>query len=224
MKTSLCFAALLIAGSFPLAGVAGAQVAGSTLVGVTVTESSEVALGWSVKKTILGQTVYNDAGDKVGKVTDLIITPQKSVSYAIVGAGGFIGIGRHDVAIPASQLSEKNGRLVLTGATKDVIKSLPAFDYAADTGRRDQLVANAEADIAKGRSKMSELREKASTATAEAKAKFGAQIIRLEGDVKMAEDKVGKMKKAGAKQWKSFEASVAAATDRLRKSLETTAG
>lgn len=223
MKKSLCFATLVIAGSIGFTGIADAQVAGSTTVGITVTESSEVALGWSVKKTILGQTVYNDAGDKVGKVMDLIITPQRNVSYAIVGAGGFIGIGRHDVAIPASQLSEKGGRLVLAGATKDVIKSLPPFDYAEDTTRRDQLVANAEADIAKGKEKLSELRDKAATATADAKAKFGAQIVRLQGDVKVVEDKVGQMKKASAKQWKSFEASMAAATERLRKSLDTTA-
>ena len=221
MKKSLCFATLVIAGSLGFIGIDGAQVAGSATVGVTVTESSEVALGWSVKKTIFGQTVYNDAGDKVGKVVDLIITPLKSVSYAIVGAGGFIGIGRHDVAIPASQLSEKGGRLVLAGATKDIIKSLPPFEYADNTARRDQLVANAEADIAKGKEKVTELRGKAATATAEAKAKFDAQIVRLQGDLKGVEDKVGQMKKAGAKHWKSFEASVAAATDRLRKSLET---
>ena len=221
MKKSLCFATLIIAGSLGFAGIAGAQMAGSTLVGITVTESSQVALGWSVKRTILGQTVYNDVGDKVGKVVDLIITPQKNVSYAIIGAGGFIGIGRHDVAIPASQLSEKGGRLVLAGATKDVVKQLPAFAYAEGPSRRDQLVANAEADIAKGKEKVTELRGKASTATAEAKAKFDAQIVRLEGDVKGVEDKVGEMKKAGAKKWKSFEASMAAATDRLRKSLDT---
>lgn len=222
MKKSLCFATLIIAGSLGFAGIAGAQMAGSTLVGITVTESSQVALGWSVKRTILGQTVYNDVGDKVGKVVDLIITPQKNVSYAIIGAGGFIGIGRHDVAIPASQLSEKGGRLVLAGATKDVVKQLPPFSYAEGPSRRDQLVANAEADIAKGKEKVTELRGKASTATAEAKAKFDAQIVRLEGDMKGVEDKVGEMKKAGAKKWKSFEASMGAATDRLRKSLDTT--
>jgi hypothetical protein len=51
--------------------------------------------------------------------------------------------------------------------------------------------------------------------------KFDAQIVRLQDDVKGVEDKVGEMKKAGAKKWRSFEASVAAATERLRKSLDT---
>src|SRR4029453_7012237 len=48
-----------------------AQVAGTTLLGVTVTELQEVTKGWSVKHTILGQPVYNDNKERVGTVDDL---------------------------------------------------------------------------------------------------------------------------------------------------------
>ena len=44
--------------------------------------------------------------------------------------GGFVGLGRHDVAIPASHLQVQDGKFVLPGATKEVIKSLPKFQYA----------------------------------------------------------------------------------------------
>jgi hypothetical protein len=47
------------------------------------------------------------------------------VSYAIVGAGGFLGVGKHDIAIPASQLKQQDGKFVLPGATKEAIKALP---------------------------------------------------------------------------------------------------
>jgi hypothetical protein len=40
-------------------GHAAAQVAGSTRLGVAVEELRTVALGWSAKKQILGQPVYN---------------------------------------------------------------------------------------------------------------------------------------------------------------------
>src|SRR5439155_26255356 len=108
-----------------------AQVAGSTAVGVTVVEM-EVALGWSAKKQILGKTVFNESHETVGRVDDIIIAPDKSVSYLIIGAGAFVGLGRHDVAIPIDQIIEQAGEIVLPGATKDVIKALPAFDYAKD--------------------------------------------------------------------------------------------
>lgn len=40
-------------------------------------------------------------------------------------------MGRHDVAIPVWQTQNENGKLVLPGATKDVVKSLPSFITAS---------------------------------------------------------------------------------------------
>jgi sporulation protein YlmC with PRC-barrel domain len=111
-------------------GKVGSQVAGSTTVGVSVEELKMVAVGWSAKKKILGKAVYNDKNEKIGTVDDLIITPDKSVSYAIIGAGGFLGMGKHDVAIPVNQFKEDKGRIVLAGATKDALKAMPKFEYA----------------------------------------------------------------------------------------------
>src|SRR5882672_8726678 len=86
------------------AASAFAQVAGSTTVGVAVTEMREVALGWSAKKQILGKTIFNENHETVGRVDDIIIAPDRSLSYLIVGAGAFVGLGRHDVAIPVDQI------------------------------------------------------------------------------------------------------------------------
>ncbi len=112
------------------AGQAAAQVAGSTRVGVAIEEMRAVAVGWSAKKQILRQPVYNEQNQKVGTVDDLIIAPDTAVSFVIVGAGGFVGLGRHDVAIPVNQLKQQDGKFVLPGATKDAIKALPKFEYA----------------------------------------------------------------------------------------------
>ena len=109
------------------AGVASAQVAGTTTASVNVTE---IATGWSVKKKFLDKAVYNGEKRKVGKIEDIIIAPDGRASYVIIGAGGFVGLGRHDVAIPAGQLAEQENRLVLPGATKDSIKAMPKFVYA----------------------------------------------------------------------------------------------
>ena len=110
---------------------ADAQVAGSAKLGVATQEMSMVALGWSAKKQVIGQTVYNESNQKVGKIDDLIIAPDSAVSFAIIGAGGFAGIGRHDVAIPVQQIKlQDDGKFILPGATKDAIKALPKFEYA----------------------------------------------------------------------------------------------
>ena len=107
-----------------------AQVAGSTTLGVAYAELRDVAAGWSAKRQLLGQSIYNEKNEKVGAVDDLIVSPEKAVSYAIIGAGGFLGVARHDVAIPVNQFSQRDGKFVLEGASKDAIKAMPEFEYA----------------------------------------------------------------------------------------------
>ena len=105
-------------------------VAGGAVLGVTVNEIVALANGWSAKKQILGHDVYNDKNEKVGKVYDIIIAPDAAVSYGIIAAGGFLGIAKHDVAIPANHFKMEKGKIVLPGATKDAIKAMPEFRYA----------------------------------------------------------------------------------------------
>jgi sporulation protein YlmC with PRC-barrel domain len=126
--TAIAAASVLLTGATMSVGQ---QVVGSTQLGVAMAELRDVTTGWSAKRQVLGKTVYNDSGDGIGKVDDIIVAPDKAVSYAIIGAGGFLGMGRHDVAIPVSQLKQQSdGKFVLAGATKDALKAMPPFEYA----------------------------------------------------------------------------------------------
>jgi sporulation protein YlmC with PRC-barrel domain len=78
---------------------------------------------------VLGQAVFNDKNERIGAVDDIVVAPDKAISYAIIGAGGFLGVGKHDVAIPVSQLTQVDGKFVLAGATKDGLKAMPSFEY-----------------------------------------------------------------------------------------------
>jgi len=124
------YVSVLVACMALAAHSAMAQVAGKTTLGIAVAEVDLVASGWSAKKQILGRHVINETQQKVGKVDDIIIAPDRSVSYVIIGAGGFVGVARHDVAIPVDQIEAQDGKILLRGATKDAIKALPAFEYA----------------------------------------------------------------------------------------------
>jgi len=207
-------------------GPAAAQVAGAstTTVEASVTESTQIALGWSVRKTLLGKTLFNDGGQKIGKVVDLIISPERNVSFVIVGTGGLVGIGRHDVAIPVTRIHDQGGRLVMPGATKDMIKGLPEFTYAVDTSQREAFIAAADQDIAKGKARVADLEKQVGVAAADAKSRIDLQVAALGVDVKAAEARLAELKQASASRWKSFEAGVSAATARLRKSIDTAAG
>ena len=128
MKTAVMMVSIALLVSVPVSAIA--QVAGSTRLGVTVEQTSAVALGWSAKKQVLGQPVYNEQKQRVGTIDDLVIAPGSAVSFVIIGAGGFVGLGRHDVLIPVEQLKQQDNKFVLPGATKEAIKALPKFEYA----------------------------------------------------------------------------------------------
>ena len=105
--------------------------AGKITLGVTVTEAELVATGWRVSK-LVGASVQNDKGDRIGKIDDLIVAPGGTLTIAVIEVGGFLGIGAHLIAIPVRQfkVQDKSPRIVLPGASKEALKQLPEFKYA----------------------------------------------------------------------------------------------
>ena len=90
-----------------------------------------VTLGWSAKRQVLGEPVYNEKTERIGTVDDIVIAADMARSYAIIDVGGFLGAGKRDIVVRLSQLIRQvDGSFVLVGATKDVLKALPPFEYA----------------------------------------------------------------------------------------------
>ncbi len=140
MKTRYAFAAV----GLTLASLAAAQqdpqqqdaqqgaapVAGSVHLGTSVEETRAVAVGYRASR-LIGAKVYNDRNQTIGKIDDLVVKPDGTISLAVLDVGGFLGMGRHQVAIPVEQFSSvRPGKAVLPGATKDALKELPQFQYA----------------------------------------------------------------------------------------------
>jgi hypothetical protein len=121
---------LVVFTSLVIAAGAADSVAQTAGVSVSTVELREVATGWSAKKQILGENVYNDVGDKVGEINDLIVMPNKALSYAIVGVGGFLGVREHEIAVPVDRLKQEKGKIILPGATKEALQEAPKFEYA----------------------------------------------------------------------------------------------
>jgi hypothetical protein len=139
----LAVVVLSIASLGLLGSVAQAQEAGAQPLGVTVEQASLIVNGWSAEKSLIGKPIYNDQGEKVGVLHDIIVAPNDAVSFAIVAAHQFLGVSEHDVAVPITQIDVQNGKLVWAGATRAAVKAMPAFQYshvrAQPVARKDYL-------------------------------------------------------------------------------------
>jgi sporulation protein YlmC with PRC-barrel domain len=107
-----------------------APIAGAVPLGITIEATAAVVKGWRASK-LVGASVYNDQNQRIGKIDDMIVSPDGKVSVAVIDVGGFLGLGKHRVAIPVDQFSDINAKkLVLPNATKEALKALPEFTYA----------------------------------------------------------------------------------------------
>jgi hypothetical protein len=109
-------------------GTNPSPVAGVSRLGIVTGEIEVAYKGWSVQR-FLNQNVHNDRGEQIGFVNDIIVSPDKVVTYAIIGTGGFLGYDEHNVAFPIAQFKLVDGEIVLPNVTAASVASMPAFRY-----------------------------------------------------------------------------------------------
>ena len=126
--TILASAAMISVAVF--SGRAGAQVAPQT-VEIARVDVQKLAAGYRASK-VIGSSVINSSNETIGKIDDLLVSPDGKEPYAILSIGGFLGMGSHLVAVPYDSLKLVDKKLVLPGGTKDSLKLLPEFKYAAE--------------------------------------------------------------------------------------------
>jgi sporulation protein YlmC with PRC-barrel domain len=80
----------------------------------------------------IGQTVYSAANENIGEVNDIVMDKANNNIVAIIGVGGFLGIGEKDVAMPVDQIavakSDNNTMRLTVNATRQQLEAAPAFD------------------------------------------------------------------------------------------------
>lgn len=87
--------------------------------------TTEAITGWSAKDDIIGKSVFNENDEKVGDVEDIVIASDGQSMYLLIGAGGFLGMGSKDVAVPFDRFERRDDRILLSGYTKEQLKALP---------------------------------------------------------------------------------------------------
>ena len=127
-KLALSASVLGLAGSL---AVAQAETMTNSSSGRSIAAPSSLSTMHWLASDIYKADVYDNAEDKIGVVTDLIVDNSGNVTTAIVGVGGFLGVGKKDVAVPFKDLKvvSRDGKdwLVLN-QTKEDLKAAPAYD------------------------------------------------------------------------------------------------
>ncbi|TCV76245.1 MULTISPECIES: PRC-barrel domain-containing protein [Neorhizobium] len=114
----------------PKTGSDSAAASGSYL-----TEQAETQIS---ANDYIGKPVYNAEDKSIGDVNDLIMEEDGGIVAAVIGVGGFLGIGEKDVAVPMEKLTmtrdaENNNEVRLTTTeTAEALQAAPEFKTLKD--------------------------------------------------------------------------------------------
>jgi len=126
----------------------------------TMNRSDKVTFkdNWRASK-LIGLKVYNEANERLGDINELLVDKNGKINAAVIGIGGFLGMGEHDIAVSMDKLKfvEEPVRTssapatearTTTGSSPSTTNTAPAGtandwtpDHAMMSGTKDQLKA-----------------------------------------------------------------------------------
>lgn len=101
---------------------------------------------------VVGFVAYDPNGDRIAEIDYVIQASADAEAEAVLGVGGFLGLGEHTVSVPLSDLDlREDGMSFQLNTEKEVLKERPEIDEATIEGLPDetpvsQLLAAAETE------------------------------------------------------------------------------
>jgi len=79
------------------------RAAPAAAVNPSTTSKTMLKGHWRASK-LIGLNVYNEANEKLGDINELILDKNGKVNAVVIGVGGFLGMGEHDIAVSMDKL------------------------------------------------------------------------------------------------------------------------
>ena len=128
----------------------------------TMNQTATQAGLWQGSK-VIGLNVYNDQNEKIGSIKDLMLDKSGKIESAVIGVGGFLGMGERDVAVKFSEIkwsdepvkssnasNTTTTRPATTGAGSNANSGPKTYpDHAVFNASKDQLKAMPQFDYNK---------------------------------------------------------------------------
>jgi len=98
---------------------------------------------WRASK-LIGVNVYNDNNEKLGDISEILLDKSGKVDGVVIGVGGFLGMGQHDIKVDMSKLkfvdepvkTSSTSSSSTTGAANRAINTPPATTTTASSGKK----------------------------------------------------------------------------------------
>jgi sporulation protein YlmC with PRC-barrel domain len=97
----------------------------------------------TLASTLIGTSIYNEGGDALGDINDLVMSEGGQVGLIVIGVGGFLGIGEKNVGVPFDSIeryADENGNVVLIlNASAEELEAAPRFVTINELQQQQQM-------------------------------------------------------------------------------------
>jgi sporulation protein YlmC with PRC-barrel domain len=108
----------------------------------TVSPTPMVAgLMWRGSK-LMGINIYDSEGPKLGDIEEILMDSSSKVSGYVIGVGGFLGLGEHNILVTPDKLKFVNEPMRMTSTTITPDKTTAPAPNAVTTSVRPARAAN----------------------------------------------------------------------------------
>jgi len=110
MRTSNVVAGLLASAVFMTAAVAqnAPQQAPASAPAASRASTPMSHPGYWRASKLIGVDVYNNQNEKIGDINEVLVDPSGKLAGVVIGVGGFLGMGEHDVMVKLDEIKFVN--------------------------------------------------------------------------------------------------------------------
>src|SRR4029077_6970538 len=97
---------------------------GGLLAAAMIMPASAADVMWRSSK-LIGLNVYNDKNEKLGDISEVLVDKSGKVDGVVIGVGGFLGMGQHDIKVDLSKLKFVNEPVRSSATTPSTTTGAP---------------------------------------------------------------------------------------------------
>lgn len=129
-------ATLMSTAAFSQTATQGNSAAPAATTTMTTTKST-MSGNWRASK-MMGLDIYNEQNEKLGDVNEILLDSTGKVAGYVVGVGGFLGMGEHDIMVEPSKIKFVNepARTAATPAKDDAASASASANKPKTTTAR----------------------------------------------------------------------------------------
>jgi sporulation protein YlmC with PRC-barrel domain len=130
MATALLGTALI--GGAAFAQTATPSTSSTPAASASTNLQSNLKGNWRASK-LVGLAVYNDSNEKLGDISEILVDNSGKINAVVIGVGGFLGVGQHDIAVSFDKLKWVNEPVRSASASTDRTPAAPGMSPSSTT-------------------------------------------------------------------------------------------